>query len=107
MKRPAILLALLLAGCDGEWPGSAAEIHVVRPHLSVAQTVESNSVPVDEFQRSQKPMAVYFVTLTDMPKWRRLDLDCQWRDPRGTVVHENHYETKRIGRSPWTTHCRS
>lgn len=107
MKQSSLLLMLSLTACDWDWPRSENEIQVLRHHLAVGQTVESNTVPVEEFQRSQKPMAVYFVTLTEVPKWRRLDLDCQWRDPRGTVVHENHYETERIGRSPWTTHCRN
>jgi hypothetical protein len=48
----------------------------------------------------------YRVTLSDAPVGEKLSLSCNWIDPGGQIVHQNHYQTKDINTSVWNTFCR-
>lgn len=55
----------------------------------------------------QTPVEVFYrVTLSAAPVNQKLSLSCNWIDPRGQIVHQNHYQTKTIARPIWQTHCR-
>lgn len=93
-----MLLVLLLCACNRR--DSGEDVRVVQHQLSVGD------VAVEAIERSTKPTAIYFVTLTDVPEGDTVRLECEWRDPHGAVVHRNHYKTRRVDHSPWKTHCR-
>lgn len=48
----------------------------------------------------------YRVTLSEAPMGQKLSLSCNWIDPKGQIVHQNHYQTKEITTSVWNTVCR-
>ena len=48
----------------------------------------------------------YRVTLDHAPIGSTLTLDCDWIDPSGKVVHQNHYTTNEINKPVWPTHAR-
>ncbi len=55
--------------------------------------------------RTAKPEIWFRVTLENAPVGKTLTLDCDWIDPAGNVVHQNHYSTKEIDRPRWPTHA--
>jgi len=58
-----------------------------------------------EIGREGRPDVYYRVTLKDVPLGRRLSLTCDWLDPAGQTVRQNHYETRPITSAVWNTHC--
>lgn len=46
------------------------------------------------------------VTLLNVPIGKPLDLQGEWLDPRGRVMHRNGYRTKTVMHDPWNTHVR-
>ncbi len=43
----------------------------------------------------------YRVTLSNAPVGQKLSLSCNWIDPSGRIVHQNHYQTKDITTPIW------
>jgi hypothetical protein len=56
--------------------------------------------------RKSGPELWYRVTLRDVPLGIQLDLQCDWIDPAGTVVHRNRYQTRTIDKAVWPTHAK-
>ncbi|MGI0483844.1 DUF3859 domain-containing protein [Pantanalinema rosaneae CENA516] len=56
--------------------------------------------------RQANPELFYRVTLAEAPVGQRLSLSCQWIDPNGNIVHQNHYQTREISTPIWNTFCR-
>lgn len=72
----------------------------------LSNTVDS-ALAIDTVALGRKTWVYYHVTLNGAPKGRRIDLACEWVDPRWTTRHEVEYETRRVDKSPWPTHCRN
>ncbi|NEO31693.1 MAG: DUF3859 domain-containing protein [Symploca sp. SIO3C6] len=75
---------------------SQSSITLAQDPLNPLRVVESNL----------KPEVYYRVTLQEVPFGRKLSLKCSWIDPNGQIVHQNHYQTRRINKEVWSTHCR-
>jgi hypothetical protein len=58
-----------------------------------------------EFDRNTGPDVYFRVVLSPAPLGRILHLDCDWTDPGGAMVRQNHYQTKEITTPQWETHC--
>lgn len=56
--------------------------------------------------RNNSPEIFYRVTLNDAPIGKKLSLSCDWIDPTGTIVKQNHYSTREIDKTVWNTYCR-
>jgi hypothetical protein len=56
--------------------------------------------------RQNNPEIFYRTTLKDAPIGKKLSLSCDWIDPSGQVVKQNHYQTRQIDKPIWNTHCR-
>ena len=92
-----VLLAAAL-GCRQQPQTWARESHLTR-------SLERD-VPVTSARRDE-PGSVYFVVaLADAPVGGRLELQCAWRSPSGKLARENAFETRRITRPDWPTHCK-
>ncbi len=68
--------------------------------------VQDDAGNITTFFRQTSPEVYFRVTLKDAPIGTRLALDCDWLDPTGQIVHQNHYQTRTIDRSIWPTHAR-
>src|SRR4028118_1756624 len=56
--------------------------------------------------RQNNPEIFYRTTLKDAPIGKKLSLSCDWIDPSGQVVKQNHYQTRKINKPIWNTQCR-
>ena len=54
---------------------------------------------------TEAPDLEFHVTLAHIPEGRSMDLTCDWIDPAGTVLHQNHWQTRPVDRDRWPTHC--
>jgi len=68
--------------------------------------VQDGGERLTEFSRQTSPELFYQVTLKDAPVGKSLSLSCDWVDPNGQVVKQNHYQTREINTPVWETHCR-
>ncbi|MBW4566277.1 MAG: DUF3859 domain-containing protein [Mojavia pulchra JT2-VF2] len=59
-----------------------------------------------KISRQNSPEVFYRVTLKDTPIGQKLDLTCNWINPNGEIVKQNRYQTRKIDKSIWNTHCR-
>jgi len=66
-------------------------------------TADSRPSP---FARADSPELRFELAVRDVPKGGELALTCDWSDPSGARVHQNHWTTKAMDHEPWPTHCR-
>ena len=74
-----------------------------RDRITLAQDNGGNLTTISR-QNSQE--LFYRVTLKDAPIGKKLTLACNWIDPNGQIVKQNRYQTQKIDRTVWDTHCR-
>ena len=58
------------------------------------------------FEKQYNPEIYYEVTLNNVPVGEKLSLKCNWIDPNGQIAHQNNYQTRKIDKQVWPTHCR-
>jgi hypothetical protein len=111
--RSIVVMLLLLAGglgAAGWWAWDDRQMGKQMAKVSARSsrfTLEKDDgANLPSVKRSSRPLVYFRVTLVEAPLGRRLPMDCVWLDPRGTVVHQNHYKTRRIDKAVWTTHAR-
>ncbi len=80
-----------------------ARVSAQEDHLTLATETGKAVTAID---RQSKPEVIYNVTLNDAPVGQKLSLSCDWLNPKGQVVKQNHFETKSINTPVWETHCR-
>jgi hypothetical protein len=79
-----------------------AAITATDGRLTLEKDDGGNMASID---RTARPDIWFRVTLENAPVGKTLTLDCDWTDPAGKVVHQNHYTTKEIDRPRWPTHA--
>ncbi len=95
-----VVMMLVLAACSHEPPpADLAKITVVE------HAVTANDKPAP-FAHADALELRFDVTVRDVPKGASVDLTCDWTDPAGARVHQNHWSTKAMDHDPWPTHCR-
>src|SRR5438046_2577422 len=83
---------------------AAANVTAVEGRL----TMEDDDVgkrTMTTFVRRPNREVWFRVTLNNAPVGSKLDLVCDWIDPKGRVVHQNRYTTLEIDKSAWPTHA--
>jgi hypothetical protein len=103
----AVVLALLAVGA-GFWLHSrqhAAALGRVTCEAGRFTLAEDAGGDLRALDGAQRPDVYYRVTLAAAPSAERLSLVCEWLDPSGRVVLQNHYQTRSITSAVWTTHC--
>ncbi len=103
-----VAFVFALAGfCNGQSSGS---LHTSRSALRAGTArltfAQDDGHSLAKVRRRQEPELWYRVTLDDAPIGAPQRLRCQWTDPSGHIVRENHYETKSIDHLPWETYAR-
>ncbi|MGA2253705.1 MAG: hypothetical protein ABSG53_03510 [Thermoguttaceae bacterium] len=105
---PAIV-ALCLVGSLAAYyvysrnPISTAAVTATEGRLTLAQDDGGSMASIN---RDAKQEIWFRVTLNNAPVGQTLSLDCDWIDPIGHVMHQNHYKTKEIDKTVWPTHAR-
>ena len=69
-------------------------------------TTASGEHSIDSVKLGVHETVYLHVTLNGAPIGRRLDLHCEWIEDNGSVVAVVDYDTSRINKSLWPTHCR-
>ncbi|MEG4630389.1 DUF3859 domain-containing protein [Microcoleus sp. AR_TQ3_B6] len=69
-------------------------------------SVQDDGGNLTVISRQNNPEIFYRTTLKDAPIGKKLSLSCDWIDPSGQVVKQNHYQTRQIDKPIWNTHCR-
>ena len=69
-------------------------------------SVQDDGGNLTVISRKNNPEIFYRTTLKDAPIGKKLSLSCDWIDPSGQVVKQNHYQTRQIDKPIWNTHCR-
>ena len=69
-------------------------------------SVQDDGGNLTVISRQKTPEIFYRTTLKDAPIGKKLSLSCDWIDPSGQVVKQNHYQTRQIDKPIWNTHCR-
>ena len=69
-------------------------------------TLEPDNGRLTSVDRRSNAEVWYRVTLSEAPLGSKLTLHCDWIDPEGRIVHENHYETRVIDKKLWPTYAR-
>lgn len=67
---------------------------------------EDHGGNLSSVSRGNEGKTFYRVSLYDVPVGKKLSLSCNWINPSGQVVHQNHYKTKEITTPVWNTFCR-
>ena len=67
---------------------------------------EDHGGNLSSVSRGNEGKTFYRVSLYDVPVGKKLSLSCNWINPSGQVVHQNHYKTKEIATPVWNTFCR-
>ena len=67
---------------------------------------QDNGGNLNTVLRQNNGKIFYRITLSNAPVGQRLSLSCNWIDPSGQIVHQNHYQTKEITTPIWNTFCR-
>lgn len=80
-----------------------ADVTAAVGRLTLEQDDGGNMATID---RTKGEELWYRVTLENAPVGVVLALTCDWLDPSGQVVHQNHYKTRAIGDPVWVTHAR-
>lgn len=98
------ILAGVFSSCEHRVENPAAvEVTAATGQLALA---EDSLTAITAVRRQSKPEVLYCVTLRDAPVGSRLALRCDWVDPAGNIVHQNHYSTHEIDKEIWPTHAR-
>lgn len=74
-----------------------------RDRITFAQDDGGNLTTISRQNRQE---LFYRVTLKDAPIDQKLTLACNWIDPNGEIAKQNRYQTQKIDRPVWDTHCR-
>ncbi len=80
-----------------------AQIRATDDRITLAQ---DNGNDLNSISSQQEGEIFYRVTLSDAPVGKQLSLSCNWINPKGQIVHQNHYQTKKITTPVWNTFCR-
>jgi hypothetical protein len=102
----AIFLAIASAACAGCSRSRAGWERVSVSESRLAPEKDDGGA-LSVVDREGHPTVVYHVTLADAPVGSTLPLACSWIDPQGRVAFRNSWETHRITKDRWPTHCRS
>jgi hypothetical protein len=103
-----VLLVLALAG-GGVWyyfDRKAQALAGVTAPASRFTLEKDDGGNLKTVNRRTRPEVWFRVTLENAPTDQKLDLTCEWVDPRGKVVQRNRFQTKTITRTTWPTHAR-
>lgn len=95
-----MVVIVALVACDRE--PAAEELAKI---TVVEHGVTANAKPAP-FARAGSPELRFEVTVRDVPRGGEVTLTCDWSDPTGARVHQNHWTTKAMDHDPWPTHCR-
>ncbi len=105
----AVILGLLLVG------SIFATFRLIRQKGETIERItaaDARLTPEDDKSRNLTEIprlnewVYYRVMLKDVPLGEKLTMDCEWTDPSGQPVKQNHYETQAVTHDPWETHCR-
>ncbi len=88
-----------------QYQRQVAQVEVVEAQVTPAMGSSGATLP--QVDRQTNPELSYEVTLSNAPVNRKLSLSCTWQIPTGEIIHENHYQTKRIKTATWNTRCRN
>jgi len=96
----AVAAAVVVAGA-----GTAAVVAGMSAHSAALAGITATDATVHGLEAA-RPVATFEANLRDAPMGSQVDLQCEWSDPSGHVVHENHWKTKPIDRGVFPTHCK-
>ena len=98
-----VLVAVAAAGLAlGMRNAARRAVAAAESHLTIGR----DGPELERVERGASPEIWFTVVLDRAPTGSRLTLECDWLAPDGTTARHNRWETRRIDRPAWPTHCR-